>query len=71
MANVLTVRAGYFNGYVMNDKNTLTYDEFVAPTAKSFLVTFAEQKVWLPQSLTEIDESDNTLEIPLWLAEEK
>lgn len=50
---------------------TLTYDNFITPTAKAFLVTFGDEKVWLPQSLTEICESDNTLEIPLWLAEEK
>lgn len=50
---------------------TLTYDDFVTPTSKAFLVTFGDEKVWLPQSLTEIDESNNTLEIPLWLAEEK
>lgn len=50
---------------------TLTYDNFIAPTARAFLVTFGDEKVWLPQSLTEIDESNNTLEIPLWLAVEK
>ena len=50
---------------------TLTYDDFVAPTSKAFLVTFGDEKVWLPQSLTEIDESNNTLEIPKWLAIEK
>lgn len=50
---------------------TLTYDNFITPTTKAFLITFGDEKIWLPQSLTEIDESDNTLEIPLWLAEEK
>ncbi len=52
-------------------KITLKYDRFITPTPASFLVTFGDEKVWLPQSLTEIDESNNTLEIPQWLAEEK
>ena len=57
----------------MADRETiiLAYDDFITPTSKAFLVTFGDEKVWLPQSLTEIDESNNTLEIPLWLAEEK
>lgn len=50
---------------------TLVYDDFTSPTAKAFRVTFGDKEVWLPQSLTKIDESNNTLEIPLWLAEEK
>lgn len=52
-------------------KIVLVYDSFISPTPKSFLVTFGDEKVWLPQSLTEICESDNTLTIPWWLAVEK
>ena len=55
----------------MSKTITLVYDDFVTPTAKAFLVTFGDEEVWLPQSLTEIDESSNTLEIPEWLAIEK
>jgi hypothetical protein len=52
-------------------KIILKYDDFTTPTSKAFLVVFDNISVWLPQSLTEIDESSKTLEIPLWLAIEK
>ena len=50
---------------------TLVYDDFIAPTPRAFLVTFGDEKIWLPQSLTEIDGNTKTLEIPQWLMIEK
>lgn len=52
----------------MTKKITLKYDDFISPTPKAFLVTFGDQKVWLPQNLTDINERNKTLKLPLWLA---
>lgn len=54
-----------------NRRITLTYDRFITPTPRAFLVTFGENKVWLPQNQTEIDEKTKTLTVPFWLAAEK
>lgn len=51
---------------------TLVWDKLTYSTDKAHLFTFGEEEVWLPKSqITDIDEKTKTLEIPLWLAEEK
>lgn len=50
---------------------TLVYDDLKLMTPQAYLVIFGDEKAWLPKTLTKIDESSNTLEIPLWLAIKK
>ena len=50
----------------------LVWDKIEAMTPLAILFTFGDDDVWLPRSqITDIDEKTKTLEIPLWLAEEK
>jgi hypothetical protein len=51
---------------------TLVWDKIETMTPKAILFTFGDDDVWLPRSqITDLDEKTRTLEIPLWLAEEK
>jgi len=59
----------------MTDQETITivYDRIKhVPGKRAILFFFDEDSVWIPKSqITDIDEEANTVEIPLWLAEEK
>ena len=51
---------------------TLVWDKIEAMTPLTILFTFGDDDVWIPKSqITDLDEKTKTLEIPLWLAEEK
>lgn len=53
------------------EKITLVFDKIQAMTPKAILFVFGDDEEWLPRSQIDIDEKTKTLEIPLWLAEEK
>jgi len=58
----------------MTDQETITvvYDWIDHTTDKAILFFFGDDEIWLPKSqITDLDEVANTVEIPLWLAEEK
>lgn len=58
----------------MTDQETiiLTWDKIKATTPLAVLFVFGDDVVWIPKSqMTDLDQEDKTLEIPLWLAEEK
>lgn len=51
---------------------TLVWDKIEAITPLAILFIFGDDDVWLPKSqITDIDEKTKTLDLPLWLAEEK
>jgi tRNA(Leu) C34 or U34 (ribose-2'-O)-methylase TrmL len=54
------------------EKITLVYDD-IKPTRSTLadLFIFGDEEVWLPKSQITVDEESQTLDIPLWLAEEK
>ncbi|MCK4821700.1 hypothetical protein KA005_38395 [bacterium] len=50
----------------------LTWDKIKATTSLAVLFVFGDDVVWIPKSqITDLDQENKTLEIPLWLAEEK
>ena len=50
----------------------LTWDKIQATTPLAVLFVFGDDDVWIPKSqIKDLDQEDKTLEIPLWLAEEK
>ena len=51
---------------------TLVYDEIGCLTAQAILFLFGDDKAWIPKSqITDLDEKMKTVDIPLWIAEEK
>ncbi len=54
-----------------NQRITLVWDKMGITTPLAILFVFGDNDVWLPKSqISDLDEKTNTLEIPLWLAEE-
>lgn len=50
---------------------TLVYDEIKRPTDLACLFVFGDKEAWLPRSQIDIDGKTKTVEVPLWLVEEK
>jgi len=49
----------------------IPFDEIVTETDAAWLLDVGDDKIWLPKSQCDIDEDDNTIEVPEWLAIEK
>lgn len=51
---------------------TIYFERLVHQTTDAWLIeTDSGDEVWLPKSQCELDEDDNTVEVPEWLAIEK
>jgi len=48
-----------------------TFDEIIKETEAAWCLDVGDAKVWIPKSQGTIDEDENTIEIPEWLAYEK
>lgn len=46
----------------------LQYDEIVWETDNGVQLVFGDEDVWLPFSLCGLDEDNNTIEVPDWMA---
>ena len=46
----------------------LQFDEIIRETPNGWWLKFDTQKVFVAQSIGQIDEQDNTIELPNWLA---
>ena len=53
------------------ERIVLTYDFIEHETKSAYLIVFGETEVWLPKSLSILDTKNVTIEVPLWLAEDK
>jgi len=49
----------------------LPFDDILKETDSAWLLDFGYIEVWLPKSQCEMDEDENTIEVPEWLAIEK
>jgi len=53
------------------ERIVLVYDFIEHETKDAYLIVFEEAEVWIPKSLSILDTKNETIEIPLWLAEAK
>jgi hypothetical protein len=49
----------------------IEYDEIIRKSDKGVLIKIEGDKYWLPKSQVEINEDDDTIDIPEWLLKEK
>lgn len=52
-------------------KETFDFEELIHETDLAYLVEIEGDEYWLPKSQCDIDEDDQTIEMPNWLAREK
>jgi len=57
--------------YDNQERIILVYDFIEHETESAYLVVFEEAEVWIPKSLSILDTKNETIEVPLWLAEDK
>ncbi len=50
---------------------TFDYEEIVVETNKAVLIKIDDEEIWFPSSQVKIDQQDQTVYIPEWLATEK
>jgi hypothetical protein len=48
-----------------------TFDEIIKETPDAWLLDMGDEKVWFPKSQCELDEDEQIIDVPEWLAIEK
>ena len=58
---------------VKRHHNILDYEfeDIINETENAWLILIREEEIWFPKSQVEVDEDNNTISMPEWLATEK